>query len=189
MLPWGHVAIGYLCYSLAIRFREKHPPQGIAVLTLAIGTQFPDLIDKPLGTGLDVLPSGRSLAHSLLFAFVLGIIVWTLANQYDRQLEGTAFVAGHSLHLVGDTIPVAIAGRWEQGGFLLWPLVPASQYSIVEDQPFLEYLAVHLTSGSSVEFALFGLAILLWVYDGRPGIGLLRSWISSSTHFVVDGRR
>ena len=48
VLPWGHLAIGYLCLSLAIRARWRVPPQGPAVIAVAIGTQLPDLIDKPL---------------------------------------------------------------------------------------------------------------------------------------------
>ncbi|TKX52430.1 metal-dependent hydrolase, partial [Halorubrum sp. SP9] len=26
MLPWGHLAVGYLCLSLAIRVRYRVPP-------------------------------------------------------------------------------------------------------------------------------------------------------------------
>ena len=60
MLPWGHLAVGYLAYSLAVRVRSGGPPAGLAVAALAVGTQFPDLIDKPLVSWVSVLPSGRS---------------------------------------------------------------------------------------------------------------------------------
>ena len=43
MYPWGHLAVGYLCYSLGVRLCDQRPPAGVAMVPLTIGTQFPDL--------------------------------------------------------------------------------------------------------------------------------------------------
>ena len=80
MLPWGHAALGYLFYTAYARLRYRHPPVGLSVYALGLGTQFPDLIDKPLAWHFAVLPSGRSLAHSL---FTLGVVVGVLWYAFD----------------------------------------------------------------------------------------------------------
>lgn len=57
MWPWGHVGAGYLVYTL-LRRHTGERPAGAAVLALAVGTQFPDLVDKPLGWTVGLLPGG-----------------------------------------------------------------------------------------------------------------------------------
>jgi hypothetical protein len=54
MLPLGHAALGYLLYTVAGRVSGKQVPLRYAIVPLAVGTQFPDLVDKPLAY-LDVL--------------------------------------------------------------------------------------------------------------------------------------
>ena len=63
MWPWDHLAFGYVWYTLASRGWDGRPPSNAAAIALAVGTQFPDLVDKPLAWWLDVLPAGRSLGH------------------------------------------------------------------------------------------------------------------------------
>jgi len=71
MWPWGHLAVGYLLWSVLVRDRRFRPPTGAETLLLAVGTQFPDAVDKPLAWSLGVLPNGRSLAHSVFLATAL----------------------------------------------------------------------------------------------------------------------
>ena len=49
MWPWEHLTIGYLAYSLLSRLAWRRPPTVGTAITVAFGTQFPDLVDKPLG--------------------------------------------------------------------------------------------------------------------------------------------
>ena len=49
MWTWEHLAIGYLAYSLLSQLAWRRPPTVGAAITVAFGTQFPDLVDKPLG--------------------------------------------------------------------------------------------------------------------------------------------
>lgn len=102
MWPWGHAAVGYLFYSLFTRWRNHHVPQGYAVWGLAIGTQFPDLVDKPLAYWVHAIPEGRAFAHSLLFAVPLcaGILWYRRA---DGQCVSIAFTLGSGLHLLSDS--------------------------------------------------------------------------------------
>jgi len=91
---------------------------------------------------------------------------------------------GYLSHLVGDVIyPLALGGG---PGFraILWPLVPARSPGAVGTltrflelfEAFLAYLAT--PAGAMYvagEALLLGTALVVWVVDGAPGPGLLRS--------------
>ena len=57
MWPWGHLVFGYLLYLL-VRPRAWRNGDRFAVIVLMIGTQVPDIVDKPLAWWFGVLPSG-----------------------------------------------------------------------------------------------------------------------------------
>ena len=182
MLPWGHLAVGYICYSLSVRLRHHLPPEGPAVLALAIGTQFPDLIDKPLAWTFGILPSGRSVGHSLLFALVLGVGLWILARRYDRRTEGIAFLVGDLLHIFVDFLPAARSGQWDRLGALLWPVAPAYQYTGEMDRSIIEFfLALDLTGLSMIGLVLTVIALGLWRFDGTPGVETVYGFVRTKS--------
>ena len=49
MWPWEHLAISYLAYSLLGRLAWRRPRPLREPPSVTFGTQFPDLVDKPLG--------------------------------------------------------------------------------------------------------------------------------------------
>jgi hypothetical protein len=170
MWPWGHLLFGYLLYSLTQHLWARRRPTAGATLALALGTQFPDLVDKPLAWGLGVLPSGRSLAHSLFVAGVVASLVMAYAESRNRGTEGGAFGIGYLSHLVGDSLYVVPARAWDQLAFLLWPAVPAVDYP---DESFVAQLAklelpTTLTPETTAFAALAGVVVLLWLADGAP---------------------
>lgn len=172
MLPWGHAAVGYLCVSLAVRYRYRIPPHGPAAIAVAIGTQLPDLIDKPLAWTFGLVPSGRSLAHSLVFLAALAAIAWVLATRYDRRLEGSAFVGAYLSHVLSDLLPAAMAGEWAKLGVLLWPITPLYRYPDELDRSIIGFfLELEPAELISLELAVIVVALALWIYDGTPGIG------------------
>jgi len=167
MWPWGHLAVGYLLYSLGVRARTRAPPDGWNVLALAFGTQFPDLVDKPLAWWFGVLPGGRTLAHSLLVAVPLLLVVGLLAHRWGAGPRATAFAFGYVSHLFGDAVVPALVGSRGELAFLLWPVTPTVVY---ESQPsFLWHFAnISLTPGFLAELAVGGAVVVLWLVDGRP---------------------
>ena len=74
MWPWEHLAVGYIAFSVMQRVGGRQGVPALAVVALALGTQLPDLIDKLLGWGIGILPGGRSLGHSLLFALPVVVL-------------------------------------------------------------------------------------------------------------------
>lgn len=175
MWPWGHLGAGYLLYSGLCRFSGQRPTE-LGALALVVGTQMPDLIDKPFAWTLDILPNGRSLSHSLLGAFVLITLVTLVVSRYDRRDVGYAFGFGYLVHLGTDALYPALSGDWYELGFLGWPFVPAIEYET--KQSFLAHFA-QFEFGLPVwfEIALFVGAGLLWYADGRPGWPRFR-WFS-----------
>jgi len=170
MWPWGHAALGYLLYRV-IASRQSNPwtPSDSSIIALAIGTQFPDLIDKPLAWSFELLPSGRSLAHSLLTAMLVCAIVVVVARRYNRSESAWAFTIGYTAHLLGDALLPLIRLDVEFLTFLAWPVLPLPPYE--NDSSFIE----HIVNLSPDPFTIFGLILTilmigLWVYDGYPGL-------------------
>ncbi|QSW98216.1 metal-dependent hydrolase [Haloterrigena alkaliphila] len=180
MWPWGHLAVVYLCYSLHCR-RRDWPPRALSVIVLAIGSQFPDLVDKPLAWTFDVLPGGRTLAHSVFVAALLLPTVALAARRFDRRDLGTAFAVGHVSHLLADIPPSAIlTADASELTFLVWPLLPPSPYESVDGilAGFLRY------SMGWYEWAQLGLvliALVVWYRDGLPGTGYARDVVERIT--------
>lgn len=171
VLPWGHLAVGYLLYSLGVRLRHRVPPEGPAVIALVVGTQLPDLVDKPLAWTFGVLPSGRSLGHSLLFVVLLGAVVWNVGRRYDRRPAAVAFLIGHLSHVVVDVLPAVRAGQWEIVGALLWPLLPVYQYPGELNRGIVDFLlALDFAALPLVGVVASVLTLGLWVVDGLPGL-------------------
>jgi membrane-bound metal-dependent hydrolase YbcI (DUF457 family) len=114
-----------------------------------------------------VLPGGRTLAHSLLVAVPLLLVVGFLARRRGVGPRATAFAVGYVTHLLGDAVVPALVGSRGELAFLLWPVMPTVVY---ESEPsLLWHLAnISLTPGFLTELAIGGAVVALWVVDGRP---------------------
>lgn len=178
MWPWGHLALGYACYSGYTRIRHGRPPSTPAVWTLALATQLPDLVDKPLAWGLGVLPSGLSLGHSLLFAIPLSLAALALARRRSGE-HGAAVVVGYLSHLAGDVAYQSLGEGELVAGFLLWPLIsrPERSFSglLAETRRlFRSFVEAASSPGGAAtvapELGLLLAVLFLWGLDGFPGI-------------------
>ena len=188
MWPWGHLAVAYLA-ARSERSLRGGTLAGSAVLALAVGALAPDLVDKPLAWTLPVLPSGRSLAHSLFAAGAVALGVTALERGSRLRHVGTWFVGGYLSHVLADTIPGLLAGELEAVFFLNWPLGPhptlASDASFVTYFRDLEAEIALLATGKfgalgwiSVELTFAALVGLLWYVDGAPGWATVRALIT-----------
>ncbi|GGO00960.1 metal-dependent hydrolase [Haloarcula pellucida] len=127
MYPWTHAAFGYLLVvGLALVFRRRVSRAELAAVLVA--TQLPDLVDKPLAWWVGAIPSGRSLAHSLVLAVPLSALVLAVAWHRAHPEVGVAFWLGYASHLLGDTYVALYYWRVEEFTFLLWPFLPAYPY-------------------------------------------------------------
>jgi hypothetical protein len=178
MWPWEHLAVAYVVYALWRRGAGRPRAGGDDVVVLAVGTQFPDLIDKPLGWGTTLLPSGTSMAHSLLFAIPVVVGVDLLARRRGRDHWGTVFGIGYLLHLPADACYSVLFGGRATAEFLLWPVIPSvptPTTSVLSRTGSLwaEFtVALAGPAGGTyllLEGLLLGTALVLWLLDGQPG--------------------
>ncbi|MFC7114560.1 metal-dependent hydrolase [Natronoarchaeum sp. GCM10025703] len=177
MWPWGHAAVGYLLYSAYTRSRGDRRPLAIATIILAVGTQFPDLIDKPFSWTFGILPTGRTLAHTLLVLVPLTVAIYVACKRLRRLRSewAIAFAIGALSHVVVDAIPSVVWGDVAMGNFLLWPLLSVPPYENSSPSIIGAFLAFDLSNYVLFEFALVALAIGVWWADGRPGLSYLRN--------------
>lgn len=173
----GHVGIAYLLFLVYDRGRKLEVRDPGMLFVLLLGSLFPDLIDKPLAWHLGLLPTGRSLAHSLLFLVPVCLAVYALARHRGKPVWGIAFGIGAISHTLVDAAPVL----WDPhatAGFLLYPLRDVEPYG--NGSPTV--LGLFLDSLSNPyflsEFVFLGIALLLWRSRGYPGIQAFRGAVS-----------
>ncbi|SEW03629.1 metal-dependent hydrolase [Natrinema salifodinae] len=178
MWPWGHLAVAYLLYTIVTHRRFGRTPRAIPAIAVAIGSQTPDLIDKPLAWNFGILPGGRTLAHSLFVVALLVPAVLVLADRLDRRPVGVAFLLGYCSHLLADIPPAVFSGEFAYAAYLLWPAVeqpPEDPVAGILDA-FLHYYA--MGPYEWLQFGLLAVAAIAWYRDGAPGLGLVRASIA-----------
>lgn len=182
MMPWGHLAVGYVCYSLGVRTLTDEHPADVPSIVLAAATQVPDLVDKPLDVLVPAL-EGRSFLHSFVFVIPLLAALVYVSNRYDRRPFAAAVSVGFITHLVGDALPAALDWGPSAARFLLWPFLPSPYYPTSSLQGYvwlvrwkLERLLApghFLGTILSGQGLLLGGCFVLWALDGYPGLDLL----------------
>lgn len=180
MWPWGHLAVGYLLYSPAVRLRTGRPPGAHAVVLLALGTQLPDVVDKSLSWGFHVFPQGYAVGHSVFVAIPVGVAVVLAAASRERPAVGVAFAVGWWSHLAGDVFVALATGNPYAFARVLWPVVTlppyGTEFTAVGRLRYLvaNWLDLLGTADSSLVLVVYGgplvAAFLLWVADGAPGV-------------------
>lgn len=165
MWPMGHLGVAYCLYTLGVRLRADSPPARGPSLALVVGSQLPDLVDKPLAWGFDLLPTGRTLAHSLLVLVPLCLAVTAYAYSRDQTESAVGFSVGILSHPFIDALPVL--WRPERSpDFLLWPSLP-----VEPPEGSLSVVGLFLDSLSKPYFwsqlVVFGIAVVLWTRHRR----------------------
>lgn len=171
MLPLGHAALAYLLYVGYAAVRNHRLPVRYGFVPLAIGSQFPDLIDKPLAY-IGVLASGRSLAHSLFTFLLITGLVWWIATRFTnpdeepwrqqlRSISPSAFGIGYGSHLIGDSYGRLIAGEFPR--FLLYPLYRIPESPLDDVAPWIRMLRIYQEMHTHPQLELLLLALLVFV--------------------------
>jgi len=175
MWPWGHAAVGYLLCALWVRARYGRAPTAGVVLPLAVGTQFPDLLDKPLAWTFGVLPSGRAGAHSLLVAVPLLALLWWRVDSATARRAWAGFALGYLAHLATDGLYPLLDGDFAGLAYLFWPVLSLPPYD--ESAGILaHFAAAEPTAALLAEVGLFAVATIVWAADGAPGLRTVGRW-------------
>lgn len=174
MWPIGHVAGAYLLFGLYQRWQLGARPGELTVLILVGGSLLPDLLDKPLAWYVGVLPTGRSLSHSLLLIVPLCAVVAVYTYRMDRSEWGVAFAIGALSHLLLDALP-ALWRTDASADFLLYPVLPVEPYE--NGAPTITELLRNslMDPYFHLEFVFLAGALVLWRSHGYPGVSYARS--------------
>jgi len=190
MWPWGHLAVGYIAYAAYTRYRHDEHPRAVPVVALAVGTQLPDLIDKPLAYSVGALPEGRSLAHSLVVAVPVCLLALAFARRETgwRSGAGVAVAIGYGTHLFGGSVRELATLDLDALSFLAWPILAAPDYETGSFDGHLEQFvesASRLGAGEltpfGAEWLLFALMVGLWLWHRAPPIGAVLTALRDGT--------
>ena len=149
MLLW-HLGIATLIVYVTLGRRR------IDYRMILIGAVLPDIVDGVLGLFLFEGQAGRWIAHSLLAAIVVTVVI-ILGFKGDTRQSLFGLGVGWLLHLVAD-------GMWQAPQTFLWPAF-GTEFSTSPPEPytwdlFLDPIAHLSTWGAE----LIGLGILAWFW-------------------------
>lgn len=166
MQPVVHLAVGYICYAGYTRLAHRETPGSKSTIVVLFAALLPDLIDKSLWIA-GLVPVGRTIGHSLLFAVPLVFLVWYVLHKRDREKLAIAFAIGYGSHIATDIPWHVLAGEYEELGFLLWPITHMPAYTGTK--------TIGTVAGAEittlwVEAVILAFGIALWLSDGRPGL-------------------
>lgn len=172
MQPVVHPVVGYCCYAVYARLRRGDPPASAPTVAAVIGATVPDLLDRPLSLA-GITPVGRTIGHSLLFGVPLVAVVWAVGRQRNRNRLGVAFAIGYGSHLAADVPWHVLAGRYDELGFLGWPITRMPDYTGTKPLGTVPGLGLEATTLWLEAVILVAGIGLWWIYD-RPGIETIR---------------
>lgn len=182
MLPLGHLAFAYLWYVAYATVGTHRLPTRLALVPLAIGSQFPDLIDKPLAY-LEIIRYGRSLAHSLFTFTLCSLAIWLVTARLRgrwtaesiperlRTVTPAAFALGYASHLLGDTYRFFLTGDWWAARFLVYPLASVPESPADDVAPWIRLFRIYQEMGSHPQLNLIVLALGVFI-----GLRLRHYW-------------
>lgn len=171
MWPWGHAAVAYLLYSATSHARRDRTPDPVPAVAVGVGSQIPDLVDKPLAWWFSVLPTGRTFAHSLLVAVPIVLVLWW-AFDGSRDVV-VALGVGWVSHTLVDVVPSLATGDWASARFPFWPVLSVPAYE-AEQTLTAHLLGLDPNVQFVVELGVVLLALAVWRRDGYPGLDVVR---------------
>ncbi|WP_324756976.1 metal-dependent hydrolase [Haloarcula sp. GH36] len=161
MFPTAHLALALIPVVAFALVRDRRIPSTSLVGLCAVGSQFPDLIDKPLAHVFHLIPSGRVFMHSLPFAIPLSLLVGWYALETHRLRAGAVFVFAYGTHVLADNWTGLTDGNPELPPDLLWPFVQPVQRPVVPHWAGIGSINLHLWAVfSAVVLSVFGYVVI-----------------------------
>ncbi|ELZ39185.1 membrane-bound metal-dependent hydrolase [Halorubrum californiense DSM 19288] len=126
MFPIEHFIVAVVPVVAYVFVRDRHVPTGGLLAVVFVGSQLPDLIDKPLAHQFGLLPSGRVFVHSLPIAVPLCCLTGWYAWRTDRLRAGGAFAFAYGTHVITDNHQTLSPPNPTLSDDMLWPFRPAA---------------------------------------------------------------
>ncbi|OVE84111.1 metal-dependent hydrolase [Natronolimnobius baerhuensis] len=178
MWPWEHLVVAYVCYSLLVHVTWRRPPTTRETIAVAVGSQLPDLIDKPLAWTFGITDTGYAIGHSIVVVPFVCLAVFAITARFrDGRFLTGAFSLAYGSHLVTDVLNPMRMGRDPELRVILWPLEspPTDDHGGFLDHfviYFVRYTNQLLSGGLSgallAQLWVVVAVVALWLYDGAP---------------------
>ena len=180
MFPHEHfiVAVVPVVAYLVVVHRRLPTVQLLGVVFL--GSQFPDLVDKPLAHQFVVLPSGRVFMHSLPIALPVLLLIVLYGWRTERLRLSLAFAFAHLSHLVTDHTSALLSSTPHIPPELLWPLLPPTASPVTPSWAGPGGIYVPLWSTFSI--IVLSLSVLVLLHTEQARIRTLRAHLVRATY-------
>jgi len=153
MFPLEHFVVAALPVLAYVLLRDRRLPTPRVVALIFVGSQFPDLIDKPLAHQFGLIPSGRVFMHSLPVAIPFLLVVALYGWKTDRTRLSSTFAFAHLSHLLADNYQPLLGPNPTISPDLLWPF----------SQPVARAAVPHWAGAGGINvrlWALFSVVVL-----------------------------
>lgn len=177
MWPWEHLAFAYVLYSLLSNAVRRTSPSTRETMAVVVGSQVPDLLDKPLAWTFGVTETGYSIGHSIFVAPIVCLAVYAVAARRGHAALAGAFSLAYLSHPFADLFSQFLRGPVVDLRTILWPLAsppPGSRGGFLDHfvRYVFRYVNQLLAGGLTLQVAiqsLLGCAVVaLWLSDGAP---------------------
>ncbi|WIV67421.1 metal-dependent hydrolase [Natrialbaceae archaeon AArc-T1-2] len=102
MWPWEHLAVAYVLYSLITNVVVRESPSAHETVAVVLGSQLPDLVDKPLAWMAGITETGYAIGYSIFVAPFVWLVAYGIARRRRSPRLAGAFSLAYLSHLVTD---------------------------------------------------------------------------------------
>lgn len=180
MFPHQHFIVAIVPVVAYIIVFDRRFPTIHLMGIVFLGSQFPDLVDKPLAHQFVMLPSGRVFMHSipivLPFLLVLGVYGW----KTNRLRLSMAFAFAHLSHVFTDHLSALLSPNPQLPPELLWPILPPTASPVIPSWAGPGGIYLSLWTLFSIVVISFSVLILLQTEQAR--IDTFREHMVRSTY-------
>lgn len=155
MFPAEHLIVALIPTCMIIIGINRELPEPSVIGAVFLGSQFPDLIDKPLAFQFGAIPTGRVFIHSLPIALPFLIAVVMFGQRTNRLPLALVFSFALLTHLITDTHHLLIAPNPSLSPDLFWPLVKPVPRPSVPHWAGPDKIIIHL-------WTVWSILVLLW---------------------------
>jgi membrane-bound metal-dependent hydrolase YbcI (DUF457 family) len=124
--PIEHFIVALLPVLVGVLAVKRRLPSLQLIGVVFVGSQFPDLIDKPLALELGLIPTGRVFMHSLPTAIAVLLVVAWYGCRTKRTHLSSGFIFAHLSHILADNYRVLTGPEPAIPPDMLWPLTQAT---------------------------------------------------------------
>lgn len=126
MRPIEHFIVAVLPLLVVVLIWKRRLPSLQFLWVVFVGSQFPDLIDKPLALEVGLIPSGRVFMHSLPTAIPVLIVIAWYGWRTRRSHLAAGFILAHLSHIVADNYHAFVGPEPSIPPDILWPFTQAT---------------------------------------------------------------